>query len=39
MEIRRIEPCVPFYLEMGYKFKNGISEPDEEHLIRMEKNK
>ena len=30
---------VPFYLKMGYKFKNGISEPDEEHLIRMEKNK
>ena len=30
---------VPFYLKMGYQFKNGISEPDEEHLIRMEKNK
>lgn len=28
---------VPFYLKMGYHFKNGISEPDEEHLIRMEK--
>ena len=28
---------VPFYLKMGYNFKNGISEPDEEHLIRMEK--
>jgi len=28
---------VPFYLKMGYGFKNGISEPDEEHLIRMEK--
>ena len=23
---------------MGYHYKNGISEPDEEHLIRMEKN-
>jgi len=30
---------VPFYLRMGYHFKNGISEPDEEHLIRMEKNR
>lgn len=29
---------VPFYLKMGYHFKNGITEPDEEHLIRMEKN-
>ena len=28
---------VPFYLKMGYGFKNGIKEPDEEHLIRMEK--
>ena len=28
---------VPFYLKMGYGFKNGISEPDDEHLIRMEK--
>ena len=30
---------VPFYLKMGYHYKNGITEPDEEHLIRMEKNK
>ena len=28
---------VPFYLKMGYGFKNGISEPDEEHVVRMEK--
>ncbi len=28
---------VPFYLKMGYNNKNGITEPDEEHLIRMEK--
>jgi hypothetical protein len=28
---------VPFYQKMGYGFKNGISEPDEEHVIRMEK--
>ena len=30
---------VPFYLKMGYHFKNGISEPDKEHLIRMEKSR
>ncbi len=30
---------VPFYLKMGYHFKDGISEPDDEHLIRMEKNR
>ena len=30
---------VPFYLKMGYHFKNGIKEPDDEHLIRMEKNR
>lgn len=30
---------VPFYLKMGYQYKNGISEPDEEHQIRMEKNR
>ena len=28
---------VPFYLKMGYNYKNGITEPDEEHLIRLEK--
>lgn len=26
-----------FYAKMGYGFKNGITEPDEEHIIRMEK--
>ena len=30
---------VPFYLKMGYHYKDGVSEPDEEHLIRMEKNR
>ena len=30
---------VPFYQKMGYHFKNGISEPDDEHIIRMEKNR
>ena len=28
---------VPFYLKLGYDYKNGITEPDEEHLIRLEK--
>ena len=28
---------VPFYLKMGYHYKNGITTPDEEHLIRLEK--
>ena len=42
LRARRIEiPAsitgVPFYLRMGYHYKTGISEPDEEHLIRMEK--
>ena len=30
---------VPFYTKMGYGFKNGISEPDADHVIRMEKNR
>ncbi len=30
---------VPFYLKMGYHYKQGISKPDQEHLIRMEKNR
>lgn len=28
---------IPFYLKMGYDYKNGITEPDEEHIVRMEK--
>ena len=28
---------VPFYLKMGYGYKDGITEPDEEHIVRMEK--
>ena len=44
LRARRIEiPAsitgVPFYLKMGYHFKDGISEPDNEHIIRMEKNR
>ncbi len=29
--------AVPFYLKMGYGFKNGIKDPDGEGLVRMEK--
>ena len=28
---------LPFYLKMGYSYKNGITEPDEERLYRLEK--
>ena len=27
----------PFYRKMGYDYKNGISTPDEEGLLRLEK--
>ena len=27
----------PFYRQMGYDYKNGISTPDEEGLLRLEK--
>lgn len=27
----------PFYLKMGYTYKNGITTPDEEGLLRLEK--
>ena len=27
----------PFYLKMGYTYKNGVTEPDEERLLRLEK--
>ena len=42
IRVKRIEiPAsitgVPFYLKMGYHYKNGITTPDEEHLIRLEK--
>ena len=30
---------VPFYLKMGYTFKNGVTEPDAERLLRMEKHR
>lgn len=28
---------VPFYLKMGYGYKNGIEVPDDEGLLRLEK--
>lgn len=27
----------PFYLKMGYSYKNGVTEPDGEGLLRLEK--
>lgn len=29
--------AVDFYLKMGYTFKNGVSGPDNDHVVRMEK--
>ncbi len=37
IEIPASITAVPFYLKMGYTYKNGVTEPDEEQLIRMEK--
>lgn len=28
---------VTFYLKLGYEYKNGVTTPDDEHLIRLEK--
>ena len=30
---------LPFYLKMGYSYKNRIAEPDEERLYRLEKSR
>lgn len=30
---------LPFYLNMGYQYKNGNMEPDEERLVRLEKHR
>jgi len=27
----------PFYIKMGYSYKNGVTTPDEEGLLRLEK--
>ncbi len=37
VEIPASLTAVPFYRKFGYDFKNGISEPDAERLIRLEK--
>lgn len=42
LRARRIEipssiTGVSFYRHMGYDYKNGVTEPDDEHLIRLEK--
>ncbi len=37
IEIPASITAAPFYLKMGYTFKNGITEPDDELLIRLEK--
>ena len=44
LKAKRIEipasiTATPFYLKMGYEYKNGITEPDEEQLIRLEKHR
>ena len=37
VEIPASVTAVPFYLKMGYTYKNGVSEPDGEGLVRLEK--
>lgn len=37
IEIPASITATPFYLKMGYKYKNNIKEPDQEGLIRLEK--
>ncbi|MDE6788251.1 MAG: GNAT family N-acetyltransferase [Ruminococcus sp.] len=37
VEIPASITACPFYIKMGYDYKNGISEPDNERLIRLEK--
>ena len=39
IEIPASITAAPFYLKMGYTFKGGITEPDEELLIRLEKHR
>ncbi len=39
IEIPASITATPFYLKMGYTFKNGICEPDEEGLLRLEKHR
>lgn len=37
IEIPASVTAVQFYKKMGYDYKNGVAEPDEEGLVRMEK--
>lgn len=37
IEIPASVTATPFYIKMGYNYKNGICEPDEEGLLRLEK--
>lgn len=37
IEIPASITATPFYIKMGYTYKNGIRKPDEEGLIRLEK--
>ena len=37
MEIPASITGTPFYLKMGYTYKDGITEPDGERLLRLEK--
>ena len=39
VEIPASVTAAPFYLKMGYTFKNGVTVPDEEQLLRMEKHR
>lgn len=37
IEIPASITATPFYIKMGYSYKNGVTEPDEEGLLRLEK--
>ncbi len=37
VEIPASITATPFYRKMGYDYKNGITEPDDEGLLRLEK--
>ena len=39
IEIPASITATPFYIKMGYTYKNGISVPDEEGLLRLEKHR
>ncbi|MGX8715977.1 MAG: GNAT family N-acetyltransferase [Lachnospiraceae bacterium] len=39
VEIPASITAAPFYIKMGYTYKNGIRTPDEEGLLRLEKHR